>query len=80
VEWRPTDKQQREHVEPEGAVEWLTGVQGVSADWIFVGRLLHRHEDSETLSEPAHLKAIMETVFEGFKDPWRQANLLGTAR
>jgi hypothetical protein len=49
VEWRPAGKQKLEYVGSEDAVDWLTGPQGASADWILVGRLLYRHEDFETL-------------------------------
>lgn len=81
IEWLPTGKQQLEYVGPEDAVEWLLAPeQGLSADWIFLGRLLSRSEDSETLNDPTQLKSVMDEVFGGFKDYWEQANFRGIKR
>ena len=79
VEWLPEGKTGRinlGHVRTHDVSKWL--LHPKVSDWIFVGRLLYRKDDANTLKDPTRLKQAMESVFVDLKPLWEQAQLKAT--
>jgi hypothetical protein len=61
-------------VPTEEVVQWL--LQPPQASWVFVGRLLRRGKDATILEDPLQLKQVIESVFNGFRPIWEQAQIM----
>lgn len=76
IEWLPEGKAGRNnlrYVPTHEVSKWL--LHPNVSDWIFVGRLLHREDDANTLEDPTQLKQAMESVFVDLKPLWEQAQM-----
>lgn len=47
--------------------------------WIFIGRLLRRGPDAETLADPGHFTTAIDRVFANIRSIWRVTNQRGYA-
>jgi hypothetical protein len=71
IEWVPQGTTDIQYVRTQEVLKWLLKPSKVP-DWIFVGRLLGRREDTEILEDPIRLKEVMESVFRGLKNLWEE--------
>jgi hypothetical protein len=72
IEWVPQGATDIQYVRTQEVLKWLLKPSKVP-DWIFVGRLLGRREDTEILEDPIRLKEVMESVFRGLKNLWEES-------
>lgn len=73
VEWKPEGQTELRYTSTvEETLKWLSRRPPKAPDWIFVGRLPERREDADLLEDPSQLKNVIESVFEGFLDYWKE--------
>jgi hypothetical protein len=76
VEWTPEGQTEPRHTSTtEETLKWLRGRPPRVPDWIFVGRLLYRTEDTKILEDSTQLKNVIESVFGGFLPYWEETQI-----
>lgn len=74
VEYCPPGEQEPHIKSGSDTVDWLLNPPA-DLDWIFVGRLLLRGEDTDEMSSSFAFGRIVRDVFDGLKPYWRAAQV-----